>query len=60
MLTHQHSVLRGVLEWIVTFALVFVFFIFIRMFVIEPYRVPTGSMEPTIEVGDRCLRRSSR
>ena len=55
MLTHQHSVLRGVLEWIVTFALVFVFFVFIRMFVIEPYRVPTGSMEPTIEVGDQVF-----
>lgn len=55
MLTHQHSVLRGILEWIVTFALVFVFFIFIRMFVIEPYRVPTGSMEPTIEVGDQVF-----
>ncbi|WP_297037553.1 signal peptidase I, partial [uncultured Enorma sp.] len=31
------------------------FFIFIRMFVIEPYRVPTGSMEPTIEVGDQVF-----
>ncbi|WP_288735846.1 signal peptidase I [uncultured Enorma sp.] len=55
MLPQQHSFLRGILEWVVTFALVFAFFIFIRMFVIEPYRVPTGSMEPTIEVGDQIF-----
>ena len=55
MVPQQHSFIRGILEWVVTFALVFVFFIFIRMFVIEPYRVPTGSMEPTIEVGDQVF-----
>lgn len=55
MIPQQHSVLRGILEWVVTFALVFVFFIFIRMFVMEPYRVPTGSMEPTIEIGDQVF-----
>ena len=27
----------------------------IRTFVIEPYRVPTGSMIPTIEIGDQVI-----
>ena len=55
MVPQQHSFVRSLLEWVVIFALVFVFFIFIRWFVVEPYRVPTGSMEPTIEVGDQVL-----
>ena len=55
MVPQQHSFVRSLLEWVVIFALVFVFFIFIRWFVVEPYRVPTGSMEPTIEVSDQVL-----
>lgn len=55
MVPQQHSCVRSVLEWIVIFAFVFVFFLFIRCFVVEPYRVPTGSMESTIEVGDQVL-----
>lgn len=55
MVPQQHSLARSVLEWIATFVCVFVFFMLIRTFVIEPYRVPTGSMEPTIEVGDQVL-----
>lgn len=55
MVPQQHSFIRGVLEWVVTFVLVLAFFVFIRWFVIEPYRVPTGSMEPTIAVGDQVF-----
>ncbi len=55
MVPQQHSIVRSLFEWIAIFALVFAFFMFIRVFVIEPYRVPTGSMEPTIEVGDQVL-----
>lgn len=55
MIPHQHSVVRSVLEWLLTLVLVLAFFIFLRTFVVEPYRVPTGSMEPTIEIGDQVI-----
>lgn len=55
MVPQQHSFVRSILEWIVIFVLVFAFFLFIRTFVVEPYRVPTGSMEPTIEAGDQVI-----
>lgn len=52
----QHaSGLHSVIEWVVTFVAVFAFFLLIRFFVIEPYVVPTGSMESTILVGDQLL-----
>lgn len=55
MVAHLHSCIRSIIEWIVIFAFVFVFFIFIRWFVAEPYQVPTGSMEPTIQIGDHVI-----
>lgn len=52
MVPHQHSVVRGALEWAIAFLIALVVLFLIRSFVVEAYRVPTGSMETTIEVGD--------
>lgn len=47
--------LNGCLEWVGIFAVALVFTLLIRTFVIEPFVVPTGSMESTIEIGDQIL-----
>lgn len=38
-----------------TLLLAIVLTIFVRTFVAEPYQIPTGSMEQTIQVGDRVI-----
>ena len=46
----------GVRELVITILVAFVVvFGFIRPFVVEAYRIPSESMEPTLEVGDRLL-----
>lgn len=49
------SWLRGLLEWIVVFVIALAVFWVVRMLVVEPFTVPTGSMEPTIQIGDNVL-----
>lgn len=49
------SVLSGLIEWVVIFAIACVVMVLVRTFVVEPYYVPTASMEPTIMVGDQLL-----
>lgn len=55
MTPHNGSFLRGVCEWVVVIAVACVATFVIRSFIIEPYVVPTGSMETTIEIGDQVL-----
>ncbi|MCA1718869.1 MAG: signal peptidase I [Actinobacteria bacterium] len=46
----------GVAELVLTAAVAFVLvFGFVRPYVVEAYRIPTESMVPTLEVGDRVL-----
>src|ERR671933_2139726 len=46
----------GVRELVITILVAFVVvFGFIRPFVVEAYRIPSESMVPTLEVGDRIL-----
>ena len=55
MVPSQHSALRGAFEWIVVIAIALAATFLIRSFVVEPFVVPTGSMESTIEIGDQIL-----
>ena len=47
--------LRGALEWVLVILIALAATFLIRTFVVEPFVVPTGSMEDTIEIGDQIL-----
>ncbi len=47
--------LRSVVELVLTLVAVVVFVIVIQAYVVKPYRIPSASMEPTLDVGDRVL-----
>ena len=47
--------LRGLLEWVAVFVIALAVFWVVRLLVVEPFTVPTGSMEPTIQIGDNVL-----
>ena len=51
----KDSVLRWLLETAVLVALAFLLAQGIKTYIVQPYIVPTGSMIPTIEIGDRLL-----
>jgi signal peptidase I len=46
---------RSVVETVLTLAVAVGIAIFAQAFVVKPYRVPTGSMLPTLKPGDRVL-----
>ena len=43
------------LEWMQSFLIALILAMFIRTFFIQPYRIPTGSMIPTLNIGDHLL-----
>jgi signal peptidase I len=49
------SLQRRVAEWVVVIAVVVVAALVIRTFVIQVFRVPSGSMLPTLQLGDRLV-----
>lgn len=46
---------RWALEWLKSLAVAFLLFLLIRTFAVEAFRIPTGSMERTLMVGDFLL-----
>ena len=55
MTTGITSILKNILKFITFIVTVVAAVFLLRAFVIEPFVVPTGSMESTIEVGDCIL-----
>lgn len=55
MTTGITSILKNILKFITFIGAVVAAVFLLRAFVIEPFVVPTGSMESTIEVGDCIL-----
>jgi signal peptidase I len=49
------SVLRGLFEWAKSLSLAILLFLVVRAFLVEAYRIPSGSMEGTLLVGDFLL-----
>lgn len=49
------KLLRQLVELVVMVAVAFGLAFLIRTFIVMPYVIPTGSMIPTIEIGDRVL-----
>jgi signal peptidase I len=46
---------RVIKEWIQSLLIAFIVAMFIRTFFIQPYRIPSGSMLPTLKIGDHPL-----
>jgi signal peptidase I len=52
---HAPAGRRRAWEWTKSFIIAFVLFLIIRTFLVEAFRIPTGSMESTLLVGDFLL-----
>ncbi len=51
----EESFLRWIGETILLVGLAFVLAMGIKTFVVQPFLIPSGSMEPTLQIGDRVL-----
>src|SRR5438067_4386264 len=47
--------LKGLIELVATIAIAIVLALLIQAFIVKPYRIPSGSMEPTLHIGQRVL-----
>jgi signal peptidase I len=51
----KRSPLGSLVELVLTVAVAVGLAILIQAFVVKPYRIPSGSMEPTVQIGQRVL-----
>jgi signal peptidase I len=49
------SPLKSVIELVITVAIAVGLALLIQAFIVKPYRIPSGSMEPTLNIGQRVL-----
>ena len=46
---------RGLAEWLIVLAVAVVLSFVVRSYAFQEYSIPSGSMEPTLDVGDRIM-----
>jgi signal peptidase I len=46
---------RAIIEWTAILAVAVLAAVILRAFIVQPYYIPSGSMEPTLKVGDKVL-----
>jgi signal peptidase I len=51
----RRSRTKGLVEWVVVIVVALVIAALLKTFVVEAFKIPSGSMEPTIQIGDRVL-----
>jgi signal peptidase I len=51
----KKSGMKSLIELFVTVAIAVALALLIQAFVVKPYRIPSGSMEPTLHIGQRVL-----
>jgi signal peptidase I len=51
----RKSPVKSIVELVVTVAVAVGLALLIQAFVVKPYRIPSGSMEPTLHIGQRVL-----
>jgi signal peptidase I len=53
--TPRNRRIRTIIEWVVLLVIAVVVALLVRTYVVQTYYIPSGSMEPTLQVGDRIL-----
>lgn len=53
--SRKSKILRELVEFLIVIVAAVVITTVLRAFVIDQYKIPSGSMEPTIEIGDRLF-----
>ena len=49
------STIKSIIELVITVAIAVGLALLIQAFIVKPYRIPSGSMEPTLSIGQRIL-----
>lgn len=51
----RRSARRNLIEWVLVIGGALLIALFVRTFLVQTFYIPSGSMEPTLQVGDRVL-----